>query len=64
MSDFHYAGAFVVQFRTVTDFECGRVEGRVEHIASGRTALFQSTKELLETFAQLSKSAPPEHQAQ
>jgi hypothetical protein len=58
MNDFNHASAFVVQFRTPTDFERGQVEGRVEHIASGRTARFESTRELLETFAQLSKSAP------
>ena len=51
MNDFNHAGAFVVQFRTPTDFERGRVEGRVEHIASGRTARFASTRQLLETLA-------------
>ncbi len=58
MNDFHHAGAFVVQFRTVTDFESGRVEGRVEHIASGRAAHFISLEELCEAFAQLSTSVP------
>jgi len=64
MNDFHHAGAFVVQFRAATDFERGRVAGRVEHVASGRVAHFESTKELLETFARLSKSVPADHQAQ
>jgi hypothetical protein len=58
MNDFDHAGAFVVQFRTATDFTCGRVE----HIASGRTAHFESTKQLLEAFARLSKPAPADHQ--
>jgi hypothetical protein len=58
MNDFDHAGAFVVQFRTATDFTCGQVGGRVEHVATGRTAHFESTKELLEAFARLSKSAP------
>ena len=58
MTDFHYAGSFVVQFRTTTDFERGLVEGRVEHVASGRAAHFTSTTELLEIFARLTKSAP------
>jgi len=61
MNDYHHAGAFVVQFRTVTDFECGRVEGRVEHVASGQTAHFESATELLEAFARLSRSAPVDH---
>jgi hypothetical protein len=39
--------AFVVQFRTLTDIESGRCDGRVEHIASGRVAHFQSLEELL-----------------
>jgi len=46
MSHCHSAGAFVVQLRTATDFSRGRVEGRVEHIASGRTANFESADEL------------------
>lgn len=61
MTNFHHAGAFVVQFREVTDFERGRVEGRVEHIASGRVAYFTSMEELREAFAQSSKSVPAEH---
>jgi hypothetical protein len=38
--------AFVVQFRDSTDVAAGRVEGRVEHIASYRSARFESTEEL------------------
>ena len=47
MNDFHYVGAFVVQFRTATDFGANHVEGRIEHIASGSTAHFESASELL-----------------
>jgi hypothetical protein len=53
--DFQRAGAFVVQFRTATDFEVGRVEGRLEHVVSGATAHFESAAELLELFARLWK---------
>jgi hypothetical protein len=53
--DFQRVGAFVVQFRTATDFEVGRVAGRLEHIASGVTAHFESAAELLELFARLWK---------
>ena len=53
MNDFSSAGAFVVQFRTATDFDANHVEGRVEHIASGRTAHFESTSELLEVLARI-----------
>ena len=37
----------MVQFRAGSDFQAGRVEGRVEHIASGLTGCFHSTWELL-----------------
>jgi hypothetical protein len=63
MNDYHHAGAFVVQFRAVTDFECGRVQGRVEHVASGQTAHFESARDLLDTFARLSKSTAMDRQA-
>ena len=58
MNHFHSAGAFVVQLRTATDFDRGPVEGRVEHIASGRSATFGSASELMESLAQLWKNAP------
>ena len=44
----HHAGAFVVQFRASTDFDLGNVSGRVEHVASGHTANFDSLKEMLD----------------
>jgi hypothetical protein len=47
MDGLQRSGAFVVQFRTGSDFQAGRVEGRVEHIASGQTGCFHSTGELL-----------------
>ena len=53
MSGLQHAGAFVVQFRTATDFSADRVEGRVEHIASGQSAHFESADELLEVFARV-----------
>ena len=39
--------AFVVQFRESTDIRAGRLEGKVEHIASFRSARFYSVDELL-----------------
>ena len=53
MSRLDCACAFVVQFRTATDFAAGRVEGRVEHVASGRTAHFESANELLTVLARI-----------
>lgn len=54
-NDFRLSGAFVVQFRSATDFELDRVEGRVEHVASGVTAHFSSVAELLALLAKLWK---------
>jgi hypothetical protein len=62
MSDFHHANAYVVQFRATTDFERGCIEGRVEHVASGRASHFRSMEELMATFARLSKAAPADPQ--
>jgi hypothetical protein len=39
--------AFVVQFREDTDIRTGRLEGKVEHIASYESARFHSVEELL-----------------
>ena len=47
MENWQSAGAFVVQFRPETDVRAGRLEGRVEHIASYRAARFSSLDELL-----------------
>ena len=55
MSGLPHNSAFVVQFRTGTDFEIGRVQGRVEHVASGQTAHFQSLDELVRLLARLLK---------
>lgn len=57
MSGLHRAGAFVVQFRAGSDFESGRIEGRVEHVASGRIARFDSVAALLAILARLVKEA-------
>ena len=47
MEGWQSRAAFVIQFRESTDIEAGRVEGKVEHIASFRAARFQSLDELL-----------------
>jgi len=63
-SDFQHTGAFVVQFRSATDFDLGRVEGRLEHVASGVTAHFESAAELLELFARLWKDVQADSPAE
>jgi hypothetical protein len=47
MDGWQSKAAFVVQFRETTDIRAGRVEGKVEHIASYRSARFHSVDELL-----------------
>jgi hypothetical protein len=47
MEGWRYKGAFVIQFRTDTDIEAGRIIGRVEHVASSRSTRFESLDELL-----------------
>lgn len=39
--------AFVVQFQAETDIPQGRCAGRVEHVASGQTAMFETLDDLL-----------------
>jgi hypothetical protein len=45
--------AFVVQFREGTDLEAGRLEGKVEHIASYKAARFHSVDELIAFMARM-----------
>ena len=50
--------AFVIQFRPETDVEAGRLEGRVEHVASGQAAHFHSLDELLTFLARVLTDSP------
>ena len=45
--------AFVVQFGREADVGEGRVEGRVEHVTSGRVTRFHSLEELLSFVRQI-----------
>jgi hypothetical protein len=47
MEPWQTQAAFVVQFREHTDIDAGRIEGKVEHIASYEAARFRSVDELL-----------------
>lgn len=47
MEGWQSKAAFVIQFRETTDVDAGRLEGKVEHIASYRAARFASIDELL-----------------
>jgi hypothetical protein len=47
LEGWQYKGAFVIQFRPESDIEAGRLEGRVEHMASYRATRFHSLDDLL-----------------
>jgi hypothetical protein len=53
MGGWQSRAAFVIQFREGTDIEAGRVEGKVEHIASFKATRFQSFDELLAFVARI-----------
>jgi len=46
-SDWTYAGAFVLQFDTNSHAAAGRLEGRIERVASMRSARFATVEDLL-----------------
>lgn len=46
MKGLQHANAFVIQFRAADEPDTARISGRVEHVASGRTALFQTLEDL------------------
>ena len=46
-NEWQYQGAFVVQFSPETEIAAGRLNGRVEHVASYEAARFHSLEELL-----------------
>ena len=48
MEGWQYKLAFVVQFRSETDPEAGKFEGKVEHVASCERTRFNTLEELLE----------------
>jgi hypothetical protein len=51
-----HANAFVIQFRGAAETGADRLSGRVEHVASGRTATFQSVEELPQILLKMLRS--------
>jgi len=47
MKRLQYKTAFVIRFDSHTDIESGRIEGKVEHVASYKTTRFHCLDELL-----------------
>jgi hypothetical protein len=57
MKGLQHTKAFVIQFRDSTEPGAGQLPGRVEHVASGRTATFQSVEELNQLLQKMLNSA-------
>ena len=53
MNHWPYTCAFVLKFRSDAEPGAGPFEGRVEHVASGRSAQFRTPEELRAIVAQL-----------
>jgi len=53
VSGWQSKAAFVIQLREGTDIEAGRLEGKVEHIASYTAARVHSVEELLAFMARV-----------
>jgi hypothetical protein len=51
-----HTNAFVIQFRSPAEPVADRLPGRVEHVASGRTATFESLEELPQLLLRMLKS--------
>ena len=53
MNGLQHNSAFVVQFRRNADPACHLLGGRVEHVSSGQTAIFQSVDDLPAIFKRM-----------
>ncbi len=53
--------AFVVQFQAETDIPQGRCVGRVEHVASGQTARFDTLDDLVAFISRVLAQVPGRH---
>ena len=56
MKGLQHTSAFVIQFRRSTDLRADQLSGRVEHVASGRTATFQSIEDLPQLLLKMLKN--------
>ena len=63
MRGLQHARAFVIQFRSADEHDAARLAGRVEHVASGRTATFQSIDDLPQLLVSMLRSVASEEGA-
>ena len=59
MKGLQHTTAFVIQFRCTAEDDLKQFPGRVEHVASGRTATFESIEELPQLLLTLLKCECP-----
>ena len=57
MRGLQHANAFVIQFRGTAEAHANQLPGRVEHVASGCTATFQSVEELPQLLRKMLQNA-------
>jgi len=62
MNEWQHKGSFVIKFRPETDPVQGRLDGRIEHVASGQTIRFRSFEELVEFLQRVLKQVREEFQ--
>jgi len=53
MNGLHPGSAFIIQFRTDSNPSAAQLTGRIEHVASGKTALFESLHDVPELLLQM-----------
>jgi hypothetical protein len=63
MKGLQHANAFVIQFRGADEADAERFSGRVEHVASGRTATFQAIDELPQILLNMLRTVASEKNA-
>jgi hypothetical protein len=57
MNALHPGNAFIIQFRTDSNSGAVKLAGRIEHVASGNTAIFESINDLPELLRQMLKDS-------
>ncbi len=62
MNEWQHKGSFVIKFRPETDPLQGRLDGRIEHVASGQTIRFRSFEELVAFLERVLKQVRVEFQ--
>ena len=64
MKGLQHANAFVIQFRGAEEATPERLSGRVEHVASGRTTLFQTVEELPQILLKMLRAVASEKEGE